>query len=366
MKGSLKEHSIFELFERLAQDRETGVFHIKKKKQEVQIDWLNGEIINVVEKPHFYAGSLGDLLLHIGEISESQLEQAILQQKRSLSPLGVILQTLFHCDLERIRFVLRVQAIETLYSLFFWNVGSYEFTPSAIGTPKNGYAAINVGDFLLEAVPVTEAWASIQKYFPEPLLLVTRLSDEIPSSEMERLDDLPRAIFDIIADGATFRELSILSGAGQFSTGYALIQLLQFELIHLNAATKDKIQLKRLLFGSSISYFFVWLIVSALLVFGGSFLFAFAPYSPLRLWKPQYQYHVTDQRWFDTVDMWRKNRIHRALEHYKLSRGHYPSRLNLLVKDGWITEEMIHFPQGNVYYYRRIRFNRYQLLIPLP
>ncbi len=366
MKGSLEEHSVFELFEELAGTRATGTLTVTRKKQEIQLDWLKGKIINVVEKPNFYAGTLGELLLHIGEISEVQLEQAILQQKRSLSPLGLILQNLFACDHERIRFVLRVQAIETLYSLFFWQSGTFEFAASTVLTPNKNYDAIDVVDLLDEAIPVIEAWETIRKYFPDPLLNVSRLTDEIPAEEMERLDELTQVVFDLIGEGATYRELSILSGAGQFSTAYALIQLLQLGFIRLEPPKKKKLEWKRLLFGMSLSHFFVWLVVSTLLVFGGTFLLAFAPYSPLRLWRPRYQYEIVDQRWYDGVDHWRKLRIQQALEHYKLTNGHYPSRLELLVKDGWLTEELIHFPAGNVYHYRCLCPNRYRLLDPLP
>lgn len=367
LKGSLKEQSTADLLMYFADEHLTGVLRFKNKKREVHMDFMRGKVVHVSEKPNSLSGTLGEMLLHIGEITEAELEQAIAQQKRSLSPLGVVLQNLFNCEPERIRFVLRVQAIEAIYTLFFWRSGTYEFEQTNVSTPRNNYDPIELPHLVAEGVPVTEAWPTIQKYFPEPLVSVRRLMPQISDALYERLDELPCAIFELLDQESTFRELSILSGAGKFATGYALVQLLQVELIRIEAPKKkDSVDIPKLLFGRSIGHFLVWMIVSALLVCGGTFLFAFAPYSPVRLWRSPSQLTIPDSRWNDDVDKWRKARIQRALALYQMAKGRYPASLEQLAKEGWIANSVIYYPGGNVYDYQRISGGRYRLLTPLP
>lgn len=366
MNGTLKDRSVSDLLMWCAQERKTGVLLFERRRTEIQLDWIDGEIVNVAHRPAPAGSNLGDLLLHIGEITEAQLEQAILQQKRSLSPLGLVLQNLFGCEPERIRFVLRVQAVEAFYTLLFWDSGDFSFTQKAVDLPRNAYQPLDAVELLHESKTVVEAWISIRKYFPEPLIMVRRLTDDIPEETLERLDELPYALFELLERQCTFRELSILSGAGQFATGYALVQLLQLELVRFEAAKKDRLEVNRLLFGGSVSDFVVWLTVSGLLVCGGTFLLAFAPYSPLRFFQPQGRLRVPDTRWHRRVDHWRQRRIRRALENYRLSKGSYPKKLTGLTKGGWLARGLIRFPQGKTYYYKRIGLHRYLLLPPVP
>jgi hypothetical protein len=197
-------------------------------------------------------------------------------------------------------------------------------------------------------------------------VILKRQVQIFPSWEEDGYSQTARDLFELLEHERTFRELAILSGEGQYVTGRELWRLIQGGVIRVEPPRKTPRQYALLLLGAPLSQFAVWLIVSALLVGGGSFLLAFAPQSPLQYLRTGPRYSVASARWLETQHRWRLQRISRALEVFHLSNGTYPAQLTQLAKEGLIQRALLHYPNSGEYSYKRLENGRYLLLPPLP
>ncbi len=366
MEGSLKSRPVTELFGLLARQQQTGTLTLKRWGKQAIIEWHRGKVMYVAERPMSSSGSLGEMLLHVGAITPVQLEQALLQQARTMAPLGQILQRLFQCDPKTIRLVLRVQSMEMLYSFFFWRSGRYVLESRIEQHGLRSYDPIDVESLALHAIPVMDSWPAVQKVLYSSQVILKRQVQIFPSWEEDGYSQTARDLFELLEHERTFRELAILSGEGQYVTGRELWRLIQGGVIRVEPPRKTPRQYALLLLGAPLSQFAVWLIVSALLVGGGSFLLAFAPQSPLQYLRTGPRYSVASARWLETQHRWRLQRISRALEVFHLSNGTYPAQLTQLAKEGLIQRALLHYPNSGEYSYKRLENGRYLLLPPLP
>ena len=364
MEGSLKERPVTELFSLLARQQQTGTLHLKRWRHEATIEWYQGKIMYVSERPAPSSGNLGEMLLHVGAVTPSQLEQALVQQERTMAPLGEILRRLFQCDPRMIRHVLRVQALEMLYSFFFWRSGSFRLEGSLQRQGLQGFDPIDIEALLLNAIPVVDSWDAVQKVLYSSQMILKRQVQIFPSWEEDGYSVVARDLFGLLDRDRTFRELSILSGEGQYLVGRELCRLIHGGVVRVEPPRTTPRQYALLFFGAPLGQFAVWLIVSALLVGGGSFLLAFAPQSPLQYLRSGARHRIADAAWLHEQHRWRKYRIQRALENYRLSVGYYPQRLDQLVKEGIVQESFLRYPGSGEYFYRRLEDGRYLLLPP--
>ena len=95
---------------------------------------------------------LGNLLLRAELITESQLTTALDTQRRTLRRLGDIIVEMRMVSQKNMRDVVALQTTETVYKLFHWKAGTYEFEPGAPLTLE----LENPGQDVVRVVPARE------------------------------------------------------------------------------------------------------------------------------------------------------------------------------------------------------------------
>jgi hypothetical protein len=126
IKGSLKEASLPDVLQLLALGQKTGCLSIADRANFGYIYFEKGRICyaSIVNR----RDRLGDILVKHGKIAKEQLDAAVHKQTRDRSKkIGEILvsqQVLSQEDLER---YMRVQIEESVYYLFTWTQGTFNF-----------------------------------------------------------------------------------------------------------------------------------------------------------------------------------------------------------------------------------------------
>ena len=281
IQGSLKERSLFELLSSLPQENRSGELTLTRGRQKIVISWIDNQVVNAVQQPMPKENNLGELLIAMGKINEVQLQQALSQQRRSLSPLGEILIKLFNCDYTDIQLALRVQAIEIIYSGFFWQRGNFSFEAKPINRSQQHFDPIPIPKLLEEAFPIIETWDRLKKLFHSPELEISVLGDSLPAGLS--LGEVELHLFDLLKEKPyKFRELSIASGLGKYLTAYGLYQLHEQQLIVIRQPERQLPDLKKILLGGTLTEFFIWILGTAILIGIISYILIFAPFPPSR------------------------------------------------------------------------------------
>src|SRR3979411_2458284 len=128
--GSLKEASLPDVLQRLSMGKKTGCLSVTHRSNFGYIYFDKGRICyaSIVNR----RDRLGDILVKHSKITQAQLDAAVHRQTREpgkkLGELLVTMEFITQADLER---YMRVQIEESVYYLFPWTQGTFNFEADA-------------------------------------------------------------------------------------------------------------------------------------------------------------------------------------------------------------------------------------------
>src|SRR3972149_1026864 len=123
--GTLTTMSVSDLLQFLATGRKTGTLKFGRGKVVKEIYFENGIIVGAnTNDPKEY---LGQVLIHYGKATESQLQVAMEVQRKSGGRLGEILDDQGFLTAEGVLEILRIRTLDIIYDLFIWENAQFEF-----------------------------------------------------------------------------------------------------------------------------------------------------------------------------------------------------------------------------------------------
>lgn len=150
INGSLSTMSISDLLQFLAIGRKTGLLKLSLAKVAKGIYFESGIIVGSnTNDPGEY---LGQILLHYGKISESQLQAAMEEQRSARRRLGQILIAQGVLDEAQVKKTLEVRTLEIIYDLFIWKEGHFEFCVEDPLPPDFTRVHVEVTKVIMEGV----------------------------------------------------------------------------------------------------------------------------------------------------------------------------------------------------------------------
>jgi Flp pilus assembly protein TadD len=230
IKGSLKEASLPDVLQLLALGQKTGCLSIADRSNFGYIYFDRGRICyaSIVNR----RDRLGDLLVKHGKITQEQLDAAIHRQAKDpgrklgelLVSMGVISQT----DLER---YMRVQIEESVYYLFTWTQGTFNFEADVRPEHQDFLVSINPESLLLEGARRVDEWSLIEKKIPSFELIFTADHDRLAISDAS-LTDAQQRILPLLDGTRDVNRVIEDSGLGEFEVGKALYGLITAGFVH--------------------------------------------------------------------------------------------------------------------------------------
>src|SRR5690242_21900173 len=183
IKGSLKEASLPDVLQLLALGQKTGCLSIADRSNFGYIYFDKGRICyaSIVNR----RDRLGDILVKHNRISQEQLLAAVQQQTKEhgkkLGQVLVAMEVLSQADLER---YMRVQIEESVFYLFTWTQGTFNFEADVRPERQDFLVAINPESLLLEGARRVDEWSLIEKKIPsfDVIFIVDR--DHLEISEV--------------------------------------------------------------------------------------------------------------------------------------------------------------------------------------
>jgi hypothetical protein len=390
LSGTLKDFGIADILQLIGQQQKTGVLYLKSKEQEVQVFFRDGNIVRAESVTRKKKDLIGNMLVRAELISEQQLESALDVQKRTLKRLGDVLTSSGFITAEKLKQMMQLQVTETLYGLFSWKAGTYEFKQEEVQADGDSITPLRAESVLMEGFRMVDEWPHVRKKISNEAMTFERVKELPASKAKEKEDDFDaafddafseekkdenkgefksiggseRRVYGLIAAGRNVRKLVDLSGLGEFETCKALVNLLNLEYIRaiqptgLAASAGGAGMLVRV--GGMLARGVVTMVVLAALGFVGSRL------------KPD-TWDLGDESASSYADpaaqrllaRAQQARIESALEVFRLEKGNLPERLDALVEVGLLQKEDLRYPWRDDYYYRRTSDRQFILLPPL-
>lgn len=387
LSGTLKDFGIADILQLIGQQQKTGRLHLKSRDQEVHVAFKDGNIVKAESTTRKKKELIGNMLVRAELITEAQLESALETQKRTLKRLGDVLVAGKMITHERFKQMVQLQTTETLYKLFGWKSGTYQFEQEEVEFDEAALA-LRAESVLMEGFRMVDEWPVIKKTITSYELTFERLK-ELPAPAIEAdafdaaLDDAfaeekkvekkgefksigenERKVYLLVNAGRDVRKLIDLSCLGEFETCKALLNLVNLGYLKIIAAEGrthavgggDSV-VQRV--AGAVGRVALSALMLAALVFVGSRvnLDAFSLSS-----SPSSFADPAAQRVISRAQM---SRIEAAIGVYRLETGALPQKLDALVEAGLLLQNDIRYPWREPYHYRRAEDGSFILLPPL-
>jgi hypothetical protein len=238
--GNLRTMQLSELLQWLSMGQKTGTLLVHGRPGEKRIYFDQGRIISsssTVEREY-----LGHFLVAHGYITEEELTRAMEVQEESKILLGKILVMIGAISEEDLAVILRLKVAETIYDIFLWTEGAFEFVDGNLPKLPMVPISVDVTGLVMEGLRRFDEWARIR----------TRIGShrEIPvivaPIDLESLTERERLVLRTIDGAWSLSEIAQSTHNSDFFVASFVFHLLtdgKAELIGTRPPAPDSVEL---------------------------------------------------------------------------------------------------------------------------
>jgi hypothetical protein len=378
LSGTLKDFGIADILQLIGHQTKTGRLTLKTGTDEVEVFFVDGNVVFASEKSRDSRDLLGSLLLRAELVSKERLDEALAIQQRTLKRLGDILvenASVTHAQLAQ---MMRLQTTETLYKLFSWKNGSYEFSQETVDASKSTFDPIRSESVLLEGFRRMDEWPALKRNVPWTDATFETLK-ELDTSGLQSIDDglddghgedgqpagRHKLVYRLATLGKNVQQILDISRLGEFEALKALNQLIEWEFLRAVPAGPVKVLAEGIRKGRRLTMSWAGALVRlaiTLTCFGATLLLvrSVAP----GLGTPRTESPARRGAIARVIARDQLARLESALEVYRTEHGEYPPALHALLEGELVSEHDLRYPWKEPYYYRRTT-QGFVLLSPL-
>jgi len=357
LQGTLKDFGITEVIQLIGQQLKTGILKIRRGKDLVEIHFVDGMIVHVYSNYRGKKDLIGEILVKAQLITEEQLDRVLRIQKETLKYLGEILVELQLLTKDQVLKVISTQVYETIYDLFWWEDGTFNFDLKLVESYKKIPFALSTEQVLLSILRMVDEWSEIEKKVYSPNLIFRKVLvpkekclDSLSSQGYlkEKLTSEQELIYNLADGTRTVQEIIDRSLLGKFNASDILADLMEIGLIE-GAGIERPSLIKKVgafRFREALTYVY----------FGASLLaiFLFLVY-----FKPTVLHHLGNSR-IERADIEapmnlahkaQLKKIKNALEIYYMENGKYPNRIEELISARLLQKDDLYYRKGVSYQY---------------
>lgn len=221
ISGNLKTMQLAELLQWLSQGQKTGTLVIDRGDIAKRIFFQDGKIVSTASTdPKEY---LGHFLVSYGFLDELTLAKAIEMQASNNMMLGKVLTTISVISEEELSRMLRLKAEETIYEIFAWTEGEFNFLDGEFPDMPMVPIAMDVTGLVLEGMHRLDQWERIREAIPSTLAVPVVVGElRAPADDLRAV-----RILAAVDDDRTIEEISLQTHTTEFQVCNVLFDQVQ-------------------------------------------------------------------------------------------------------------------------------------------
>ncbi len=208
--GNIKTMQLGELFQWLSLGSKTGTLLIDGHGVEKRIYFQDGRIASTSSSDQ--REYLGHFLVSHGFITEEELKMAMEVQEESQILLGkilVMINAIAEADLLRL---MRKKAEESIYDVFLWTEGNFEFVDGDMPDQKMVPLSLDVTGIIMEGMRRYDEWQLIRQRVPDSSVV----PDIIRPLDMDSVGDREKLIVPYIDGQRSIEEIALQTHNAEF------------------------------------------------------------------------------------------------------------------------------------------------------
>jgi len=218
LRGDLQTMGLPDVLQWITAGRKTGTLHIERGSIQKRIIVRDGNIFSSWSNDP--RESLGQFLIRLALVTEEQLFTALLAQDERNDLLGSILLAEGVLSEEDLKRALKAKAEESLYDLFLWPVGQFEFREGELPADIRVTYETPVTPVILEGMRRVDERRRIEEVFPS-----MSTSFRVTEGETDKRADVEDQVLTLVRAGRTITEISLEIRRSEFETAVLLFDL---------------------------------------------------------------------------------------------------------------------------------------------
>lgn len=211
LAGNLKTMALPDILQWIATGRKTGTLHLEHRSIRKRIIVRDGLIFSSWSNDP--RESLGQFLIRDRLVSEEQLFKALLAQEEQRRLIGSILVSDGALSEEALLTALKAKTEETIYDLFLWPEGKFEFKEGEFPDDVLIHFETAVTPVIMEGIRRVDEWQRIRAVFPS-----MHATLKVQGAPHAIDDPLERQILGLAAAGKTLAEMGLELRRSDFET----------------------------------------------------------------------------------------------------------------------------------------------------
>ncbi len=170
-EGTLKDVPLADVIQFIQMQKRTGVLHLRREGESIDITFDKGMVVMADEPQRTEHDRLGAILIKARLITPEQLQEAIALKKNTMQKLGFILVNGNFLTQEQLRGALQTQVRETVFRVFRWEDGRFDFSQEPVSYDATLYQP-QAADFLtMEGIRRIDEMPLIRKKIPSMAII---------------------------------------------------------------------------------------------------------------------------------------------------------------------------------------------------
>jgi hypothetical protein len=169
LEGTIRDFGLPDIFQLIGLQRKTGTLTLTNEKDDevVTVTFESGMVVMADSSAHRLEDRLGNVLVKQGKLTRERLEEALGVQKQTLQRLGHILAGTSAITNRDLREALQIQVSQSVFRVFRWRDGRYQFAPSdSADYDRENFAPMSTDFILMEGIRMVDEWPIIEKKIP--------------------------------------------------------------------------------------------------------------------------------------------------------------------------------------------------------
>ncbi|HUG54400.1 MAG TPA: DUF4388 domain-containing protein [Vicinamibacteria bacterium] len=212
LTGNLRTMELPDVLQWISSGRKTGTLHLERRSVEKRIYFQEGGIYTSWSNDP--RESMGQFLIRDRLVTEEELFKAMLRSEEEGRMLGVVLLADGVVGEEEIRRSLKSKAEESIYDLFLWPEGKFEFKDGEMAASDLIPIELEVTHAIMEGIRRVDEWARIRSVFPTMEVSFT-LPRGVPADVS---DPVERQMLELARSGRSLAAMGLEMRRSEFET----------------------------------------------------------------------------------------------------------------------------------------------------
>jgi hypothetical protein len=224
LAGNLVTMPLPDVLQWIGTGRKTGTLHLTRRSAEKRLFFREGHLIS--SWSNHPRDRLGQFLLRDRRLTEQQLFEALLRQEREGRLLGVILVEDGALTATELRRLLQIKAEESIYDVFLWAEGKFDFRENDLPDEIAVHIDLNVTELVLEGIRRVDDWTRIRRTLPHDRVRFHVLEPQEHTANV--VDD---QVLELAASGKSLAEIALEMRRSEYETAVILFRLHERKLL---------------------------------------------------------------------------------------------------------------------------------------